>query len=211
MNTKVAASTEARFNADGTLDTTFTENSNILLSALPILLTVQPDGKSLASAGDTIFRFKLNGSRDSSFANVSFRRGNQAAAPITAAVLPNGKILVGGTFTTAIDLITARSGFARLNADGTLDTGYGTNGGVEGGTVDRIVLQPDGKALISGMFQYVNHFSQPALARLNNEDAAVNNPTPTLTSISPTSVVAGSAAITMTVTGTGFCRAQSCD
>ena len=68
------------------------------------------------------------------------------------AVQPDGKILVGGDFTTlggGGTGTTPRNRIGRLNADGSLDTSFnpGANGGVYA-----LAVQPDGKILVGGDF-----------------------------------------------------------
>ncbi len=48
----------------------------------------------------------------------------------------------------------------------------------------------------------------PGGGTTNAQTLAVNNPSPTITSLSPTSILAGSAAFTLTVNGTGFVNAS---
>ena len=93
------------------------------------------------------------------------------------AVQPDGKILVGGAFT----LIggggsgsTARSGIARLNADGSVDTAF--IGGATG-WVRAIYVQPDGKVIVGGLFSALGA-GPGAVARSNigrfNQDGTVD-------------------------------------
>ena len=74
----------------------------------------------------------------------------------------DGKILIGGGFTT-IGGVT-RNRIARLNADGTLDTGFNPN--AERG-VYSIAVQADGKILIGGFFTTVGGVTRNRIARLN--------------------------------------------
>src|SRR5687768_10835346 len=63
-------------------------------------------------------------------------------------VQPNGKILIGGEFTTLSPnggAAVTRNRIARLNPDGTLDTAFDPNAN---GMVRTIALQPDGKILV---------------------------------------------------------------
>jgi uncharacterized delta-60 repeat protein len=83
---------------------------------------------------------------------------------VTMAVQPDGKILLGGYFTQVNG--TTRNRIARLNADGSLDTAF--NPGITGGyRVDSIVVQPDGRILVSGDFTHVGGVARSAIARLN--------------------------------------------
>ena len=68
------------------------------------------------------------------------------------AVQPDGKVLVGGSFTTlggGGTGLTSRNRIGRLNPDGTLDTTF--NPGADG-AVSALVVQRDGKILVGGAF-----------------------------------------------------------
>ena len=78
--------------------------------------------------------------------------------------LANGKILVGGTFSTIAG--QSRRNIARLNADGTFDATFTTETDITG-QVSQIIAQPDGKILISGGFATVNGVTRNRVARLN--------------------------------------------
>ena len=68
-------------------------------------------------------------------------------------------------------------GFARLESDGTLDGNFNPAGGVNG-TVDSLLVQPNGKVLINGDFTSVNGASRNGIARLNHDgglDATVSS------------------------------------
>src|SRR6476620_3591963 len=84
----------------------------------------------------------------------------------TTAVQPDGKVLVAGWF-HAYDG-TYRYRIARLKADGTLDTSFDPGYGASG-TVTAMVLQPDGKILIGGVFVSYQNTLVPAIARLNSD------------------------------------------
>lgn len=155
----------ARFNADGSVDSAFTMAA-LFLNQFNVL-AAQPDGKILVGSVGGIGRYNTDGSVDTSFAVLRFRLNvSTPATPIAANVMPNGKIIVGGAFQTVDGL--PRRGYARLNSDGALDSGFGVNGGASGGdgVVYRIALESDGDVLIGGRFAYVNNISQPTIARL---------------------------------------------
>src|SRR5205807_366460 len=69
----------------------------------------------------------------------------------TTAVQPDGKILIGGSFTTVLRV--ARNNIARLNTDGTLDTAFDPNAN---DVVFSIAVQADGKILAGGNFNGAN-------------------------------------------------------
>src|SRR5476651_2660840 len=71
-------------------------------------------------------------------------------------VQPDGKILIGGDFTTLSPnggVAVTRNHIARLNSDGTLDTAFNPNAN---GAVNVIAVQADGKILVGGSFSQSN-------------------------------------------------------
>jgi uncharacterized delta-60 repeat protein len=119
----------ARHNADGTRDNSF---ANVQLNSNIRKMLVLPDGKLLIGGpftsvnGQTasgIARLNTDGTFDSTF--------NQGGAGPNADVadmelLPDGKILIAGGFSTYNGVTRRR--FARLNADGTLDASFNYTG-----------------------------------------------------------------------------------
>jgi uncharacterized delta-60 repeat protein len=152
-----------RFNPDGTVDAGFDPMPDAPVSSVAI----QEDGKvliggsfsSLLSNGSflpvtrhRIARLHPDGTLDSSF-------DPAADADVSCiAVQADGKILIGGSFTTlqpnGAPVSIPRSRMARLNADGTVDADFDPN---PDGVVSTIALQPDGGILIGGSF----HTLQP--------------------------------------------------
>jgi uncharacterized delta-60 repeat protein len=78
--------------------------------------------------------------------DLSFDPGSGVNGTVNHVVVqPDGKVIIGGGFTTVKGL--ARAGIARLNADGSGDNSF--NAGV---AADAIALQPDGKLLVASQF-----------------------------------------------------------
>ena len=77
---------------------------------------------------------------------------------------PDGKILLAGGF-NAVDGLP-RAGLARLNPDGSLDTGF-VPGAITGGLVKKILWQPNGRVVLGGSFTNVQGQARYGLARLN--------------------------------------------
>ena len=130
-------------------------------------MAVQADGKILI-AGDFstingidrkyIARLASDGSLDT-----TFDPGVGPSSSVEAIkVQPDGKILVGGGFYTFNGV--AQRYVARLNVDGTLDTGFTS---IANSTVNSIEIQPDGRAIIGGSFSTVNGISKKGIARFN--------------------------------------------
>ena len=106
----------------------------------------------------------------------AFDAGTFTNGLILAAVLqPDGKLLIGGAFGKVHGV--ARTGIARLQADGTLDSSFDPGAGPDFG-VTGIIVQPDGKIIIFGSFTTVSGISRAAsIARLNSDgslDTAFN-------------------------------------
>lgn len=145
-----------RVNADGTFDNTFVSGFATTPSIEQIIL--QPDGKVLVSGFFTgygsnatiayFIRVNSNGSLDT-----TFNAGGSGVDGVVAGMglQPDGKIVIGGAFTTYNG--TARNNIARVNADGSLDTGFvPPNFAQASGFVEFFAIQPDGKILAAGIF-----------------------------------------------------------
>ncbi len=95
---------------------------------------------------------------------------------LTTTVQPDGKIIIGGRFTTYNG--TARNCIARVNADGSLDPAFNPGTGTDvPGFVFATALQPDGKIIIGGNFSGYNGTPRGGVARLNADgslDATFN-------------------------------------
>ena len=100
------------------------------------------------------------------------------------AVQSDGKIVVGGDFTTING--TGSNKIARLNADGTPDTtfstniGSGFNGGGFNNGVFGVAFQSDGKIIVGGNFTTINGTTSNFIARLNGPPAPTAQAIPTI-------------------------------
>src|SRR5438552_67323 len=82
-------------------------------------------------------------------------------------IQPDGKILIGGDFTTLSPnggVAVTRNRIARLNPDGTLDTAFNPNANDE---VLSIAVQADGKILTGGNFTSIGGQMRNYIARLD--------------------------------------------
>src|SRR2546426_609319 len=82
-------------------------------------------------------------------------------------IQPDGKILIGGDFTTLSPnggAAVTRNYIARLNPDGTLDTVFNPNADSR---VNAIVVQADGKILVGGFFGTIGGQARNHLVRLD--------------------------------------------
>lgn len=119
----------------------------------------QPDGKLIAVGEFTTFngvtRNRVVRLHPDGTVDTTFNPGTGANGTVNAVLLqPDGKILIGGAFTAYNG--TGREYLARLNDDGSLDTGFtGPNfGGTNGWRVNCLELQPDGRLLVGGVFYF---------------------------------------------------------
>lgn len=161
----------ARLNQDGSLDTTFNPGSGPNSVVLGTLL--QPDGKILINgtfvsvngvARNYVARLHANGQLDSGFITGTFWGSSNFLLVREMALQPDGKILVGGDFTSYNAL--SRGRILRLNSDGSLDLTFNSSTGASG-IIHAISLQPDGKILIGGEFAFYNSSGRSRIARLN--------------------------------------------
>jgi uncharacterized delta-60 repeat protein len=159
--------------AGGDLDATFTAGAATFGTTVNVVV-VQPDGRVLVGGNFTavngrsspgLVRLNADGTTDQSF---SVGTGVNFGANVNAiAVQTDGKILVGGGF-VEFNGVT-RYFLVRLNADGSLDTGFNMGGaGITSGfSLDLITLQPNGQILIGGFFFDYNGTTVNNFARLN--------------------------------------------
>lgn len=163
------ASRLARLNSDGSVDTDFNigtgPNSNAMVRAIQVL----SDGKILiggdftsfnGTARNRIARLNENGGLDA-----TFDPGSGADNTVRAiAVQSDGKVLIGGNFTSVNE--NSRARIARLNADGSFDSGFTIGTGFNN-TVQQIVVQNDGKIVVVGNLTSFNSTTRGGIARLN--------------------------------------------
>lgn len=160
-----------RYMNDGTLDASFGTNGKAITSLGSSLETVtsmvlQADGK-IVLAGDCggngfnadfcALRYLANGSLDANFGTngkVTTPVGSNDDFSSALVLQPDGKLLHAG-YCRIVD-INYDFCTVRYNADGTLDTTFGTSGkvitaiGVDRDYASGIALQPDGKIILTG-------------------------------------------------------------
>ena len=168
-----------RFNADGTIDTTFV-NTNLNFGPY---LAIQTDGKLIVSEGGFVVRVNANNTLDNSFTPLTvYVTTNNQGTVNTAAIQADGKILIGGNFHFNGSYTRILPNIARLNANGSIDETYINYGGAGGnfnasaggGNIQQISLQADGKVLLAGFFRTFNNFGRFGLARLNQSVTQAN-------------------------------------
>ncbi len=158
----------ARLNEKGSVDTTFNIGSGFNSAVTDIV--VQPDGKILVGGAFTSFngtpvsrvtRLNADGSLDT-----SFNSGSGANAIVySLALLQNGKIAVGGNFSTFNGV--SRNRLAILNSNGSLDTGFESGFDNDpANTIRTLVVQTDGNLVIGGHFKTYGGIPRDSIARL---------------------------------------------
>jgi uncharacterized delta-60 repeat protein len=171
------------FNSDFTYDQsaivpTFSNNTSGNINYMHQILE-QPDGKILVCGNFNsydnkvtstlrIIRLNSNFTLDTTFTGLA----NNAVT--TMALQADGKILIGGFFTSYG--VTSINRIARLNSNGTLDTSF-VVGTAFNGTVRDIKIQSDGKILVAGDFTTYQSTTANRLIRLETNgsiDATFN-------------------------------------
>ena len=149
----------ARYNADGSLDSSFDGDGIAVLTASGFVgdLDLQRDGKLVVADLVGLVRFNADGSLDRGFgAGGRARIADSDASARSVEIQPDGKPLAIGTVFTG-----PRTGdfiVARLMPNGSPDRSYGRAGsvvtGFAEGSEDQALdgeLRPDGKLVVSGM------------------------------------------------------------
>jgi uncharacterized delta-60 repeat protein len=94
-------------------------------------------------------------------------------------VQPDGKILIGGDFTSVSPnggTAVTRNRIARFNADGTLDTGFDPNATATGvARLFAMALQADGKIVVGGSFTAIGGQTRKKIARLDATTGAADS------------------------------------
>jgi uncharacterized delta-60 repeat protein len=181
----------ARYNTDGTLDTTFGAGGRVRtdfpgLAAVPSAVVIQPDGKIVVAGGAfplftflgdfKVVRYNTNGSLDRSFGSggivtTTFPAGSYA---FDVALQTDGKIIAVGTVFIGFDpgeQSDTDFALARYNPDGSADTTFGNGGQVSTDFVGMeddafsVLIQPDGKIVAVGSANSSANFYDFAAAR----------------------------------------------
>lgn len=179
----------ARYNTDGSLDTTFGNNGTLIIEVGPAksygtAVALQEDGKIVIGAytwdnvtGDfALIRLNEDGSFDNSFGHsgIVIANSNRSEVSETMVILDDGKILLGGYSDDNFAV-------AKFNADGTIDTSFGANGYSittfmsSPSFIKKIALQSDGKIVLAGFLINESNIYEMAVARLNTDGTLDNS------------------------------------
>lgn len=156
-----------RLNTDGTIDNTFSIGTGA--NATVRSIAIQADGKIIIGGDFTsyngvsknrIVRLDPNGVIDAGF--LSGVAANNSVNSIY--IQPDGKILIGGAFTTYNGSSANR--ITRLTTNGQVDVAFTTGTGLNG-AVNSIILQADNKIIIGGSFGLYNGSVTNNIVRLD--------------------------------------------
>jgi uncharacterized delta-60 repeat protein len=168
----------ARINTDGTLDPTFLAGFNGGVRVLKI----QTDNKIIAGGDFTTYiiassvnrnriaRLNTDGTLDATFnPGTGF---NQRVNSIDIQSVSNGKLIVGGDFTTYN--AASRNKIVSLTSNGTVDIGFNQGSGFGfylgslSAKVLSIIVEPTGRIMVAGYFDNYNGICRNNIARLNS-------------------------------------------
>ena len=173
----------ARLNSDGSLDSTYvppTFDNNVQTLYMTDGDKVLISGNFTKINGAYLYLARLNpdGTVDSTW-NTGATGGTNVRA---IAKQTDGKYVLGGRFTTYNGI--SRYYMARLNADGTLDTGWAstTFANMPNNYVNAVAIAPDGQIYIGGDFNTSSGFRRGYIARLSAATGAVDTNFPNQTS-----------------------------
>ena len=210
-----------RYANDGMLDNTFGSGGKVTTGIGSSNdeghgVTIQADGKIVVAGaamngnnwGFALMLYSANGTLDTSFGSggkVTTDFGSATDGGMSVAVQTDGRILVGGYS----DKDSGNYDFAlvRYNADGTLDTGFGSSGKVTtaiGSSVDlgySVAVQGDGRIIVAGQS---NNGSNDDFALVRYEGGTTSYAAPTTTTLSASGVVATDATINGTANPNGI-------
>ena len=184
----------ARYNADGSLDTSFDGDGTVITGFDYNGITdnrlyeigIQTDGKIL-TVGTTqdccplfslisIARYNIDGSLDTSFDGDGKLVSVHLDYPSALVIQPDGKFILAGTHNTHGGLnILDKIFVARFNSDGTLDTSFNGDGAIfidvppqNLSVGNAVALAPNGKIVVVGSVEDIGGYSGSMVAvRLN--------------------------------------------
>ena len=157
-----------RLKGDGSIDNTF--NTGTSFNGLVQAVKIQSDGKIIVVGNFTsyngtpangVIRLNSDGSIDTGF-NYGSGFNN---TPFAVAIQSDGKIIIGGQFTTYNGVTSNR--IVRLDSDGNRDATFLIGTGFNN-IVYAIEIQTNGKIVIGGTFTLFNAVTSNRIARLNS-------------------------------------------
>ena len=173
----IVANNIARLHTNGTVDDSFNQhrgcNGTVLTTAIQSnerIIIAGSFSRYNSSSVNSIARIRKNGHFD-----FSFNPGTGANGKInTVAIQSNGKILVGGKFTSFNG--NECHNIARLNSNGSFDGSFTAQ---TDGEVRKIKIDSDSRIVLGGDFKNVNSSTASGIARLHpsgNMDVTFHSP-----------------------------------
>lgn len=165
----------ARFNSDGTPDSTFITNVGTGANNYVFQVQQLQSGKILVDGAFSTFNgaavpgvvlLNSDGTTDTSF-TTNLGTGFVGGTERNFAETYDGKIIIMGDFTSLNG--TSVGGIVRLNADGTIDNTFNQGAGFVGGYAYRATGQSDGKLLVISTATTYDGAPISALVRLNSD------------------------------------------
>jgi len=167
-----------KLNSDGSLNTSFSEN--VVLSGHVFAIHVLSSGSVYVGGNFTdltnrIIKLNSDGTVDLTF-DVGLGFNNRVSSIKVDAA---GKVIVGGWF-SEYNGSPCNRGIVRLNTDGTLDSGFQTEGdGLDNSAgsigVQCLAVQSDGKIVVGGWFNEYNGNRQGHIIRFNSDGTKDSN------------------------------------
>ena len=158
-----------RLFSNGIVDNTFLLNGFTVNPNIVDYILILSDGKILIATSSPsygLFRLNTNGSKDTTFTD-----GIMNGFIEEIAVQSDGKILIGGSFTTHNSVTKNR--LLRLNSDGTVDNTFDIGTGFNL-SVTSIFVQSDGKIIVGGTFTLYEGITKTRIIRLNSNGSIDN-------------------------------------
>lgn len=170
-----------RLNSDGTIDGYFDPGAGADNPVYAVAETFSGTNRFVLIGGgftsvDGIPRSGIARLTDKGTVDTTFAPGLGVNGPIYAiAVQSDGKIIIGGDFTTVNGV--PRNRLARLRTNGSLDTAFNASAN---GLVRAVKIQYDGRILVGGVFTSVNGAAANHIGRLNIDGTTDNSFAPGL-------------------------------
>ena len=158
-----------RYMPDGSRDLNFGTNGTVLFNRpYAVAIAVQSDGKIVVVGNSSVMRFHDNGNPDTSFGN-SGTASSGLSNVYSLKLLSDGKILAAGDHTSGSDSSMC---VTRINANGSLDQGFGTAGRASANffgrgsyaRANRVDLDPFGNIIAGGFARRKNSVEQDVAA-----------------------------------------------
>ncbi len=163
----------ARLSGCGVLDSTYAREPGVNLGAVVFTTALRSTGELLLGGNfGTFHNYARSGlAQLSTSGNVelSFSPGagiDNGTTIYAMTIQGDGKVIIGGNFNQYDS--QSRTGVARINLDGSLDTAFAPGSGPNN-SVSSLAIQSDNRILVAGKFTTFNGQARNGLARLNGD------------------------------------------